>query len=83
MVLSPICPHTLSLRPVVVPDTSRVEVTLETQREEVYLTLDGQEGTTLGYRDTVRASRGPAHGAAGADQRPHLLRRPARQAALG
>jgi NAD+ kinase len=60
MVLSPICPHTLSLRPVVIPDTSRVEVTLETQREEVYLTLDGQEGTTLGYRDTVRASRDPA-----------------------
>ncbi|HZI64832.1 MAG TPA: NAD(+)/NADH kinase [Thermoanaerobaculia bacterium] len=59
MVLSPICPHTLSLRPVVIPDTSRVEVTLETQREEVYLTLDGQEGTTLGYRDTVRASRCP------------------------
>ena len=60
MVLSPICPHTLSPRPVVIPDTSRVEVTLETQREEVYLTLDGQEGTTLGYRDTVRASRCPA-----------------------
>jgi NAD+ kinase len=57
MVLSPICPHTLSLRPLVVPDESRVEVTLETQCEEVYLTLDGQEGTTLGYGDTVRVRR--------------------------
>lgn len=56
-VLSPICPHTLSLRPLVVPDESRVEVTLETQREEVYLTLDGQEGTTLGYGDSVRVRR--------------------------
>ena len=34
-----------------------IEVTLETQREEVYLTLDGQEGTSLGYRDTVRVTR--------------------------
>jgi NAD+ kinase len=59
-VLSPICPHTLSLRPLVVPDTSHVEVTLETQREEVYLTLDGQEGTTLGYHDTVRVVRSTA-----------------------
>jgi NAD+ kinase len=57
VVLTPICPHTLSLRPLVVPDSSRAEVTLETQREEVYLTLDGQEGTTLGFGDRVRATR--------------------------
>ena len=56
-VLTPICPHALSLRPIVVPDTGRIEVTLETQREEVYLTLDGQEGTSLGYRDVVRLGR--------------------------
>ncbi len=56
-VLTPICPHALSLRPIVVPDTGCIEVTLETQREEVYLTLDGQEGTSLGYRDVVRVTR--------------------------
>lgn len=54
--LTPICPHTLSFRPIVVPDSSVIEVTLETRQEEVYLTLDGQEGTTLGYRDTVRVT---------------------------
>jgi NAD+ kinase len=59
LVLSPICPHTLSLRPVVVPDSSRVEVTLETRREEVYLTLDGQEGVGLVAGDCVRATRCP------------------------
>jgi NAD+ kinase len=32
---------------------------LETQREEVYLTLDGQEGTSLGHRDVVRITRSP------------------------
>lgn len=52
-VITPICPHTLSLRPLVVPDTSPIEVALQTEREEVYLTLDGQEGTALRYRDRV------------------------------
>ena len=57
VVLTPICPHALSLRPIVVPDTGSIEVTLETQREEVYLTCDGQEGTSIGHRDTVRVTR--------------------------
>ena len=56
-VLTPICPHALSLRPIVVPDSGLIEVTLETPREEVYLTLDGQEGTSLGYGDTVSLTR--------------------------
>lgn len=56
-VLTPICPHTLSLRPLVVPDDADIEVTLETPREEVFLTCDGQEGSGIGYRDTVRLTR--------------------------
>lgn len=57
--LTPICPHALTLRPLVVPDESSIEITLGTRSEEVYLTLDGQEGTSLGYRDTVRVTRHP------------------------
>jgi len=56
-VLTPICPHTLTLRPLVVPDTSVVEVTLETPRESVYLTVDGQEGDEMGEGDRVRIRR--------------------------
>ncbi|MDH3746074.1 MAG: NAD(+)/NADH kinase, partial [Acidobacteriota bacterium] len=56
-VLTPICPHTFSLRPIVVPNQSIVEVTLETRDAEVFLTLDGQEGTSLGFRDAVRLTR--------------------------
>jgi NAD+ kinase len=59
-VLTPICPHALSMRPIVVPDAGPIEVTLETQREEVYLTLDGQEGTSLGFGDTVSITRSTA-----------------------
>lgn len=56
-VLTPICPHTLSQRPVVVPDHERIQVVLETPREEVYLTLDGQEGTTMGFQDRFTVAR--------------------------
>jgi NAD+ kinase len=59
-VLTPICPHALSMRPIVVPDAAPIEVTLETQREEVYLTLDGQEGTSLSFGDTVSITRSAA-----------------------
>jgi len=58
-VLTPICPHALSLRSVVVSDQSVVEVVLETQLEEVFLSVDGQEGSNLGYRDCVRVRRAP------------------------
>ncbi len=53
VVVTPICPHTLSHRPLVVPDASQVEVTLETRAEEVFLTVDGQVGTELAYRDKI------------------------------
>jgi NAD+ kinase len=59
-VLTPICPHALSMRPIVVPDAGPIDITLETQREEVYLTLDGQEGTAVGFHDTVRVTRSAA-----------------------
>jgi NAD+ kinase len=59
-VITPICPHTLSLRPLAVPDASLLEVVLQTQREEVFLTLDGQEGVALSFQDRVRIRRSDA-----------------------
>jgi NAD+ kinase len=53
LLLSPICPHMLSFRPMVVSSGSRVKVRLLTAGEEVYLTLDGQRGVLLGKDDTV------------------------------
>ena len=57
VVITPICPHTLSQRPIVVSDRSAIEVTLETDEEEVYLTLDGQEGTDMQVGDTISIKR--------------------------
>ena len=58
VVVTPICPHTLSNRPLVVPDDVEFELVLKTPREEVALTLDGQVGMPLEYEDrvTVRKS---------------------------
>lgn len=56
-VLTPICPHTLTLRPLVVPDTSRIEISLETPSESVYLTVDGQEGDEMAFGDRVVVQR--------------------------
>jgi len=52
-VLTPICPHTLSNRPIALPDTSVVAVKLVTQSEDVALTLDGQIGYALKQNDII------------------------------
>lgn len=59
VILTPICPHTLSHRPLVIPDSSQIVVTLETRSEEVFLTLDGQEGMAMKYEDRVRVRSSP------------------------
>lgn len=57
LVLTPIAPHTLSNRPVVVPGSVLVQVTASAldQDQEVILTLDGQIGLALQPGDTVEA----------------------------
>ncbi len=59
MVVTPICPHTLTNRPITLPLDAVVEVRLESLSEEVFLTLDGQEGFPLTPRDLVSIRRCP------------------------
>jgi NAD+ kinase len=53
VVITPICPFTLSNRPIVVPDDAEIELRLKTDKEEVALTLDGQVGFALEVEDRV------------------------------
>ncbi len=53
IIISPICPHTITNRPIVVRDDVIVEVTLRSENEDVLVTLDGQEGYPLHYMDKV------------------------------
>lgn len=59
--ITPICPHTLTNRPLVVPDSVSIQVTLESRTQDVYCTMDGQVGLPLraGDRLSVRRSRAP------------------------
>jgi NAD+ kinase len=58
IVLVPIASHTLTNRPIVLPATQRIEVTLMTD-QEVMLTIDGQVGVPLRERDVVQISKAP------------------------
>lgn len=55
--ITPICPHMLSDRPLVVPDTCTVEVRLNDDTESVYLTIDGQRGLAMQPTDIARVRR--------------------------
>ncbi len=56
-VVTPICPHTLSNRPIALPDTVVVAVCLTSLSEDVSLTLDGQIGFPLIPNDVVEIKR--------------------------
>lgn len=59
LLIAPICPHTLSVRPLVVDDSSRIELRLRSPREQLLLTLDGQETVELTGEETVTVERSP------------------------
>lgn len=64
MLINPICPHTLSNRPLVIPAEANVEVMLFTDHEiedrSLLLTIDGQYGCELGSNDHLRVGLSPA-----------------------
>jgi NAD+ kinase len=57
LVIIPICPHTLTNRPLVVPDSAVVEIVQGATGEDVHLTVDGQVGVVLRHRDVVAIRR--------------------------
>jgi NAD+ kinase len=59
-VIAPICPHTLTYRPLVVPADVRLEATLESVHEEAYLTLDGQVGFPMSTGDSITVDDHPS-----------------------
>ena len=53
-ILTPICPFTLTNRPIIIPDTSVIQIKIKNESEEaVLLTFDGQVGFDLYYDDKV------------------------------
>jgi NAD+ kinase len=58
IVLAPICPHTLSNRPVVLPDSFELRIRVKADDQGAMLTCDGQQSAELGPTDTIVITRG-------------------------
>jgi len=57
LLITPICPHMLTNRPLAVPDTARVEIVVAVAGEAAHLTLDGQTGIQLEPDDRVAVTK--------------------------
>lgn len=56
-IITPICPHTLTNRPLVVSNEMKVEIKITTQEPDTYLTLDGQIGIRLKTGDVIEVRK--------------------------
>ena len=63
MIMTPICPFTLTNRPVIVPDTAAITIRLKKQSSDIMLTFDGQVGLEIDDKDTITIRKGqhPVH----------------------
>src|SRR5450631_2488378 len=60
-VITPVAPHSLTHRPLVVSDSVEIEILLRSEEEVAYLSLDGQPGLDLRDGDRVRCRRSEHH----------------------
>ena len=56
-IVTPICAHTLTNRPLVLRDSATIEIVVKSQREAAYLTVDGQVGIATHSEDIVRVRK--------------------------
>jgi NAD+ kinase len=61
ILITPICPHALTNRPLLIPDRATVEFTLESEEGDVQLTFDGQVGCALNPFDKVIVTKAKDH----------------------
>lgn len=57
IIMTPICSHTLTTRPLVLPDDFKIRIILRTLSEDVFLTIDGQVGFSLRLDDTIEITK--------------------------
>lgn len=58
ILMTPICPFTLTNRPLIVPDTARIRIELLKGATDILLTFDGQAGLEIDERDTITIEKG-------------------------
>lgn len=60
VILSPICAHTLAVRPLVIPETDEIDVLVEPSSGKTLLTIDGQVVYDLKEEDIIRVKKAPS-----------------------
>jgi NAD+ kinase len=60
-VVTPVAAHSLTLRPLVVPDTSKIDIVVNTGPDEAYLSIDGQVGMPMFDGDRVACRKSDHH----------------------
>jgi NAD+ kinase len=71
LILNVICPHTLSARPLIIPDDARIQITVKQTGKQLLLSVDGQDGESLSDGDTMIIRK--------SDQKFHLVHLPGYQ----
>ncbi|MDX1707736.1 MAG: NAD(+)/NADH kinase [Desulfobacterales bacterium] len=71
IILTPICPFTLTNRPLIVPQSANIRIKLASGSSDIILTFDGQKGLELNDRDEIHIKKGP--------HAVHLITLPERQ----
>jgi len=59
IIMTPICPFTLTNRPLILPDSVEIKIKLTPQSPDIMLTFDGQKGVEIDERDTICIRKGP------------------------
>jgi len=59
ILITPICPFTLTNRPLMVPDSAAIKIQLAEETSDIMLTCDGQVGLKIDERDTIIISKSP------------------------
>jgi NAD+ kinase len=59
IIMTPICPFTLTNRPLVIPDRAIIKMSLERDSSNMILTLDGQAGMEINHRDRILIQKSP------------------------
>ena len=59
IIMTPICPFTLTNRPLIIPDSTKVTIRLEEKSSDIMLTFDGQEGLKINEQNAVIIQKSP------------------------
>jgi NAD+ kinase len=58
IIITPICPFTLTNRPLIIPDTAAIKIQLGKKSSDMMITFDGQSGLEINEKDTIVIHKG-------------------------